>query len=152
MALASYQKRVVTEAKDLGVKLTSLTAFLGTDVFGELSEHERDLLLNQHYHMQSYLEVLHQRIHNFHRHAMAEAYFEQTSEGSAQMPVDESPEAPVESLDPGTLRVEPGSELAKLLERATELAEKGEGIVPMLDEDDVCDCDECAEVRKRKIN
>lgn len=60
-----YQKRILDEAKDLGVRLEKLIEFNRSDTFKELPEADRVLLLSQRDFMRGYLNTLNQRIARF---------------------------------------------------------------------------------------
>jgi hypothetical protein len=64
--MTDYQERVEIEFKELGERLTKLTAFIsGSDVFKTLEPEEQDLLRRQRSHMGDYLDVLGERIARF---------------------------------------------------------------------------------------
>lgn len=60
-----HQERVVTESNDLRTKLDKLSEFIAGDVFKKLDMEDRDLLVEQRVFMNSYLDVLRQRIERF---------------------------------------------------------------------------------------
>lgn len=60
-----HQQRVVTEKDELEDKLTKLVAFFETDFFSKIEKDEQERLKRQSGFMQSYLEVLEERISNF---------------------------------------------------------------------------------------
>ena len=61
-----HRQRVITEANELGVKVVALNSFiLENPVFGKLDESEKSRLMIQFGLMQSYFEVLKDRIENF---------------------------------------------------------------------------------------
>lgn len=60
-----HQERVVTEKNELEDKVTKLVAFFETDFFSKIDKDEQERLKRQSGFMQSYLEVLEERISNF---------------------------------------------------------------------------------------
>lgn len=60
-----FQQRVIDEKNDLDEKITKLDEFIGTDIFYKLFLSEQDRLLEQLALMQSYSEVLGERIAEF---------------------------------------------------------------------------------------
>jgi hypothetical protein len=63
--MKDYQKRVVVEKKELDVKREKLTAFLQTDVYTKLDVQEQRRLSLQSNAMNTYSQVLKERIDNF---------------------------------------------------------------------------------------
>ena len=60
-----HQQRVVTEKDELDGKLTKLRAFFDTKIFAGLDEAEKERLQRQAGHMDSYSQVLGERIAAF---------------------------------------------------------------------------------------
>jgi len=60
-----HQQRVVDEKTELDEKLTKLEAFFKTAIFMGLDSKEQDRLMRQSTYMNSYSEVLRERIDNF---------------------------------------------------------------------------------------
>lgn len=63
--LPPHQQRVIGEAAELRVKLTSLNSFFGTVVYSSLTDDEQKRLSRQSVVMKEYLEILDERIANF---------------------------------------------------------------------------------------
>jgi hypothetical protein len=64
-----HQKRVVDEKTALDEKLNKLKEFLVSDIFDGLTMQEQELLKIQSSYMQSYSDILAERIHYFNRYA-----------------------------------------------------------------------------------
>ncbi len=64
-AMLPHQRRVVEEKKDLDTKISALSAFRTTAVFGALEPEEKDRLSAQMGFMTGYSEVLSRRIAAF---------------------------------------------------------------------------------------
>jgi hypothetical protein len=63
-----YQQRVVVERNELDIKLTKLKAFLNKPMsYGDVPKAEIDRLILQSAYMQSYLDVLNERIAAFNK-------------------------------------------------------------------------------------
>jgi hypothetical protein len=60
-----YQERVVQEKKDLDVKIEALKTFIEGDAFHEVEEDEQKRMLDQLEAMDTYSEILGDRIDNF---------------------------------------------------------------------------------------
>lgn len=60
-----YQQRVIDEANDLGLKLSSLDIFFITPFFLTLSAEEQHRMVKQSWIMDLYFEILKERIENF---------------------------------------------------------------------------------------
>lgn len=60
-----HQQRVVDEKTELDDKLTKLEAFFKTAIFAGIDSREQDRLMRQSTHMNSYSNVLQERIDNF---------------------------------------------------------------------------------------
>ena len=63
--MEDYQKRVVTEKKELDGRINKLNAFLGGNIFNKLSTEERKLLNLQCKVMGEYSTILNDRIVTF---------------------------------------------------------------------------------------
>jgi hypothetical protein len=60
-----HQERVVAEEKELREKLKKVDAFLGGYFVRTLSPTDRQLILDQSFHMQKYADILRKRISRF---------------------------------------------------------------------------------------
>lgn len=60
--MTDFQERVITEHSELQTRIMSLTAFLQTELFAELTEEVRGLLEHQSIVMNQYLNILAERI------------------------------------------------------------------------------------------
>ena len=61
-----HQQRVITEANELGAKIEALDAFISVNpIFEKLDVAEKSRLMVQFGLMQSYFQVLKERIYNF---------------------------------------------------------------------------------------
>lgn len=60
--MEAYQKRVIDECRELEDKLQKLLEFSATQIFLDLSDEEREMLLRQKQIMLAYTKVLHERI------------------------------------------------------------------------------------------
>ena len=58
-----WQQRLVDERDELSSRLARLGDFMHTSIYETLSEDEKDRILRQRYGMNTYLEVLVERIH-----------------------------------------------------------------------------------------
>lgn len=63
--MEAYQERVIKEKAELDAKLEKLDHFLAGEVAKTIPREERDRLVRQLGHMQSYADVLGERIKNF---------------------------------------------------------------------------------------
>ena len=63
--MEAYQERVIAEKKELDEKLSALSAFGETDQFGKLSPKEQGRMHRQHGAMETYSDVLGERIAAF---------------------------------------------------------------------------------------
>ena len=61
----AFQERVISEKRELDIKLGKLYAFLKTKAFDGLSRIDQELLQSQSRHMQFYSDVLGKRILRF---------------------------------------------------------------------------------------
>ena len=58
-----WQQRLVDERDELSSRLARLGDFMHTSIYETLSEDEKDRILRQRYGMNTYIEVLVERIH-----------------------------------------------------------------------------------------
>jgi hypothetical protein len=63
--LEAYQQRVVDELIELNSKAINLTIFRNSDSFNQVDSEEQKRLIKQLDIMQSYREILNERINNF---------------------------------------------------------------------------------------
>jgi hypothetical protein len=63
--MEDYQERVITEAKELNVKVIALNEFLGSAQLFDLEDTDQDLLQAQYVAMRDYLDILNRRIERF---------------------------------------------------------------------------------------
>ena len=63
--MESYQQRVIDEKNALGIKIEKLDEFFETSTFLDLVTIEQENLLDQHYFMVGYYEMLGKRIGTF---------------------------------------------------------------------------------------
>ena len=63
--MENWQERVISESKDLHVKLVYLEEFMESDQFRKLPDDDRDLLRIQFHSMSAYWNVLGLRINRF---------------------------------------------------------------------------------------
>jgi hypothetical protein len=61
-----HQQRVVVEANELGVKIVALNEFIiNNPFFQKIDVEEKSRLMTQYGYMQSYFQILKERIENF---------------------------------------------------------------------------------------
>ena len=63
--MEDYQLRVISEKEELDEKLNKLNKFFLTDLFLSMSEDEKNLMFDQAFHMDSYSNILQQRVDAF---------------------------------------------------------------------------------------
>lgn len=60
--MEDYVKRMLDEAEQLEDKVTKLSKFFSTTIYGGLPENKKNLMKQQESHMRNYLNVLKERI------------------------------------------------------------------------------------------
>jgi len=63
--MKDYQQRVITEVKELNIKVIALNGFLESAKLSDLEDIEQDLLQAQFVSMREYLDMLNRRIERF---------------------------------------------------------------------------------------